>query len=227
MHGPPGSGKSSFIQALAGALNYDICLLNLSERGLGDDKLNHLLSNVVDRSIVLIEDIDAAFNKRVQTSEDGCVAFFFLGVSLNLICSYQSSVTFSGFLNALDGVASGEERIIFMTTNHLERLDPALVRPGRVDLLEHIDDARPAQARRLFTRFYKPDSERSREDSEGEEGVGVGSEEVETLGSELEERVREEEVRGRRVSMAALQGLFIRSGPREAVAGCEVLFQEK
>ena len=71
LHGPPGSGKSSFIQALAGELNYDICLLNLSERGLGDDKLNHLLSNVVERSIVVIEDIDAAFNKRVQTSEDG------------------------------------------------------------------------------------------------------------------------------------------------------------
>ena len=73
LHGPPGSGKSSFIQALAGSLSYDICLLNLSERGLADDKLIHLLSNTPERSIVLIEDIDAAFNKRVQTSEDGFV----------------------------------------------------------------------------------------------------------------------------------------------------------
>jgi mitochondrial chaperone BCS1 len=71
LYGPPGSGKSSYIQALAGSLSYDICLLNLSERGLGDDKLNHLLSNAPERSFVLIEDIDAAFNKRVQTSEDG------------------------------------------------------------------------------------------------------------------------------------------------------------
>ena len=73
LHGPPGSGKSSFIQALAGSLSYDICVLNLSERGLADDKLIHLLSNVPERSFVLIEDIDAAFNKRVQTSEDGSV----------------------------------------------------------------------------------------------------------------------------------------------------------
>jgi chaperone BCS1 len=73
LHGPPGSGKTSYIQALAGALSYDICLLNLSERGLGDDKLNHLLSNAPERSFVLIEDVDAAFNKRVQTSEDGQV----------------------------------------------------------------------------------------------------------------------------------------------------------
>jgi len=71
LHGPPGSGKTSFIQALAGSLGYDICLLNLSERGLADDKLNHLLSNAPERSFILIEDVDAAFNKRVQTSEDG------------------------------------------------------------------------------------------------------------------------------------------------------------
>jgi chaperone BCS1 len=71
LHGPPGSGKTSFIQALAGYLTYDICVLNLSERGLTDDKLFHLLSNVPERSFVLIEDIDAAFNKRVQTTEDG------------------------------------------------------------------------------------------------------------------------------------------------------------
>jgi chaperone BCS1 len=71
LHGPPGSGKTSFIQALAGALSYDICVLNLSERGLADDKLFHLLSNAPERSFILIEDIDAAFNKRVQVTEDG------------------------------------------------------------------------------------------------------------------------------------------------------------
>ena len=71
LHGPPGSGKSSFIQALAGSLSYDICVLNLSERGLTDDKLNYLMSNAPERSFILIEDVDAAFNKRVQTSEDG------------------------------------------------------------------------------------------------------------------------------------------------------------
>ncbi|KAL5489814.1 BCS1 [Sanghuangporus weigelae] len=198
LHGPPGSGKSSFIQALAGALNYDICLLNLSERGLHDDKLIHLLSNAVERSIVLIEDIDAAFNKRVQTSEDG----------------YQSSVTFSGFLNALDGVASGEERIIFMTTNHLDRLDPALIRPGRVDLLELIDDAQPSQAARLFRRFYTGDAE-------------LSNQELEELSDELAGIVQDQMDAGRRVSMAALQGLFIRTSPREAILKSKDLFVAK
>ncbi|PFH54207.1 hypothetical protein AMATHDRAFT_488 [Amanita thiersii Skay4041] len=198
LHGPPGSGKTSFIQALAGSLSYDICLLNLSERGFTDDKLNHLLSNAPERSFILIEDVDAAFNKRVQTSEDG----------------YMSSVTFSGFLNALDGVASGEERIIFLTTNHLERLDPALIRPGRVDLVEHIDDATSEQARILFTRFY----------GGGEAITGIPDEEVGQLAKELEIVIRDEMKQGRRVSMAALQGHFIRNNGRRAVEGCRSLF---
>ncbi|PCH42539.1 AAA ATPase [Wolfiporia cocos MD-104 SS10] len=201
LHGPPGSGKSSFIQALAGALSYDICLLNLSERGLADDKLIHLLSNTPERSFVLIEDVDAAFNKRVQTTADG----------------WQSSVTFSGFLNALDGVASGEERIIFMTTNHPERLDPALIRPGRVDLAVLLDDATPEQARRLFVRFYRGGDDTSAEISE------VDSKALEKLGVLVEETVEQGVRAGRRVSMAALQGLFIRSSAEEAAEGVKGL----
>ncbi|KAL6298207.1 BCS1 N terminal-domain-containing protein [Sparassis latifolia] len=204
LHGPPGSGKSSFIQALAGSLSYDLCLLNLSERGLADDKLIHLLSNTPERSFVLIEDVDAAFNKRVQTSEDG----------------YQSSVTFSGFLNALDGVASGEERVIFLTTNHPERLDPALVRPGRVDLSVLLDDATPEQARRLFVRFYG---------GGGEDGAWehIDPQTIEKMGREVEEVVKREMKLGKRVSMAALQGMFIRSTTAEAVQGIRTLFMPK
>ncbi|KAI0798024.1 mitochondrial chaperone BCS1 [Abortiporus biennis] len=205
LHGPPGSGKSSFIQALAGSLSYDICLLNLSERGLADDKLIHLLSNTPERSFVLIEDVDAAFNKRVQTSEDG----------------YQSSVTFSGFLNALDGVASGEERIIFMTTNHPERLDPALIRPGRVDLSVFIGDASPLQAKSLFMRFYGRDNQ----ESVGWEDIEPA--ELERLGESLEDFVEEQLHNGHRVSMAALQGLFIRSSARDVMDGVKTLFLEQ
>ncbi|KAJ8519468.1 hypothetical protein ONZ45_g3590 [Pleurotus djamor] len=196
LHGPPGSGKTSFIQSLAGSLSYDICLLNLSERGLTDDKLNHLLSNAPERSFILVEDIDAAFNKRVQTSEDG----------------YQSAVTFSGFLNALDGVASGEERIVFMTTNHIEKLDPALIRPGRVDLTQLVDDASPIQARSLFSQFYGGDE--------------TTANELDNLANDLENLIRTNMDEGRRISMAALQGIFIRSNSAEAIRVCKSFFNE-
>lgn len=139
LYGPPGSGKSSLIQALAGDLDYNICMINLSEKTLTDDRLNHLMNHVPERSILLLEDIDSAFNERRQSEDQG----------------YVSGVTFSGLLNALDGVASADERIIFMTTNHPERLDPALIRPGRVDYKECIDNATEEQARAMFLRFYK------------------------------------------------------------------------
>ena len=101
-----------------------------------------------------------------------------------------------------------------MTTNHLERLDPALIRPGRVDLLELIDDAQPSQAARLFKRFYAGDT-------------GVSEKELEDLGEELDGIVQDQMDVGRRVSMAALQGLFIRSAPREAVGKAKDLFVTK
>lgn len=140
LHGPPGSGKSSFIQALAGDLDYNIAILNLSERGLTDDRLNYLLTIIPKRTLVLLEDVDAAFsNRRTQSEADG----------------YRgANVTFSGLLNALDGVASAEERVLFLTTNHVERLDRALVRPGRVDMTVRLGEATRYQAGELWDRFY-------------------------------------------------------------------------
>ncbi|SCU85174.1 LAFA_0D14268g1_1 [Lachancea sp. 'fantastica'] len=138
LYGPPGSGKTSFIQALAGELDYNICIMNLSEANLTDDRLNHLMNNIPERSILLLEDIDAAFNKRTQSGEQG----------------YQSGVTFSGLLNALDGVASSEETITFMTTNHPEKLDPAIMRPGRIDYKVFIGNATPYQIGQMFMKFY-------------------------------------------------------------------------
>jgi chaperone BCS1 len=133
-----------------------------------------------------------------------------------LISRFKSSVTFSGLLNALDGVASSEERIIFMTTNHYSKLDPALIRPGRVDVQEILDDAQGEQAERLFIKFYGTSTL-----IQGE--VGLSDEEVATLGAEVGRIVDLERQAGRIISMASLQGLFIRSTAREAVQGVQSL----
>ena len=139
LYGPPGTGKTSFVQALAGILDFNIAMLSLSQRGLTDDLLNHLLLNVPARTIVLLEDADAAFGNRRQRDNEGYSG---------------ANVTYSGLLNALDGVASAEERIIFMTTNHIDRLDDALIRPGRVDMTIHLGNATEWQMAQLWDRFY-------------------------------------------------------------------------
>lgn len=143
LYGPPGCGKSSFITALAGEIEFGICLLNLSDRGLTDDRLNHLLSVAPQQSIILLEDIDAAFASREDTEK--------------LKSAYEglNRVTFSGLLNCLDGVASTEARIVFMTTNYIDRLDPALIRPGRVDFKEYVGHCSQNQLEQMYMRFYK------------------------------------------------------------------------
>lgn len=146
LHGPPGCGKSSYITALAGELSYGICVLNMSERGLTDDRINHLLAVAPQNTIILLEDIDAAFVSRTESKQ---VAAAYEGLS---------RVTLSGLLNCLDGVASTEARIVFMTTNYLDRLDPALVRPGRVDVKEYIGYCSEHQLKEMFARFYQSSS---------------------------------------------------------------------
>jgi chaperone BCS1 len=86
LHGPPGTGKTSFTQAVSGELKLNLCYLNLSNGDVDDDELNRLLAEAPPRSIILLEDIDAIFKQRDQMA--------------------ASKLSFSGFLNALDGVRS-------------------------------------------------------------------------------------------------------------------------
>lgn len=135
-HGVPGSGKTSLICALAGQFRMNLYILNLGNPYLADDHLMALLSRVSARSFVLLEDVDAAFNQRDKSDEA------------------KNKLTFSGLLNALCGAGSREGSIVFMTTNHLDRLDPALIRPGRADFRLEFEHATAEQANRMFLAFF-------------------------------------------------------------------------
>jgi energy-coupling factor transporter ATP-binding protein EcfA2 len=138
LHGEPGTGKSSLVMALAGTLKLPVYQVSLTDQTLTDSTLTLLLNAVEPGSIVLLEDVDAAFCDRA--SREG------------------SSLSFSGILNAIDGVAASEARILFMTTNHIEKLDPALIRPGRVDVKFEMTLATQAMIAQMFRHFYSQSS---------------------------------------------------------------------
>ncbi len=69
LHGPPGCGKTSFAQVLAGELQLDVCLMNLSSKDLDDDCLAELLRAAPGRSMILLEDVDAIFVDRAAAGD--------------------------------------------------------------------------------------------------------------------------------------------------------------
>eukprot|EP01087_Luapelamoeba_hula_P017600 TRINITY_DN5560_c1_g3_i1.p1 TRINITY_DN5560_c1_g3~~TRINITY_DN5560_c1_g3_i1.p1 ORF type:complete len:281 (+),score=53.08 TRINITY_DN5560_c1_g3_i1:458-1300(+) len=136
--GPPGTGKSSFLRVLAGHLKRNLALLHPVDPRMTDDSILTCMQQSPDNSIVVLEDIDALFDKDRQSK----------------LADGTCPLTFSGLLNALDGVGNKDGQIFVLTTNHPERLDPALVRPGRVDLRVDFPAATVEQAEGLFLHFY-------------------------------------------------------------------------
>jgi mitochondrial chaperone BCS1 len=134
-HGPPGTGKTSAAYALAGELRLKLCALSLTNPKLTDNVMADLLQRTPARSLILIEDIDAFFVAREK--QDARV-----------------QISFSGLLNAIDGAGAQEGRIVVLTTNHRERLDAALIRPGRIDVEVELGLATKSQLQRLMLRFF-------------------------------------------------------------------------
>lgn len=145
-HGIPGSGKTSTVVAIAGTLGLDVYILNIGDRMVSDSDLTSLMGQVPAGAVVLLEDIDAIFASR-EPGDEGDT-------------KEKTGITFSGILNAIDGVAATEGRLLFMTTNHTAKLDPALIRPGRADVDMEFGYADTDQAKRIFQRFF-PDIDES------------------------------------------------------------------
>ncbi|EPS95295.1 hypothetical protein FOMPIDRAFT_1132740 [Fomitopsis schrenkii] len=186
LYGAPGSGKTSMIQSIAGELGLNVYIVTLSRVGMDDSSLNELISNMPRRCIALMEDIDAAFTTGItrdlpsdaQPRRDGDDSKEDSpGRHEDPARSDAGSrVTLSGLLNALDGIGAQEGRILFATTNNYKALDPALCRPGRMDLHLEFRLSSRHQAESLYKCFYLPDFGADESDDAGEgdeEGAGA------------------------------------------------------
>lgn len=133
-YGCPGTGKTSMVVALASAYQRNIAIISLGgfER---DEDLFSALSELPGNSFVVIEDVDVC-GAPVGRDEK------------------TMGITLSGFLNAIDGVSSRDGIVLFMTTNNPEKLDPALLRPGRVDLAEEFTLPGPEERAQMWRGFF-------------------------------------------------------------------------
>ncbi|BFG39174.1 hypothetical protein CerSpe_254480 [Prunus speciosa] len=130
LYGPPGTGKSSLIAAMANHLKFDVFDLELASIR-SDSHLKSVVLSTTNRSILVIEDIDCTVHSK------------------------DNRFTLSGLLNFMDGLWSscGDERIIVFTTNHKDRLDPVLLRPGRMDVHIHMSYCTPSAFRILASNY--------------------------------------------------------------------------
>jgi len=136
-HGPPGTGKTTLARAIAIEYQMDIFTVNLNNVD-GDDSLIRMCTEIRPNSILLFEDIDAYFENRSSVNK-------------------KSRVTFSGLLNALDGAVNLKSVFIIITTNHIDKLDSALLRPGRIDMIHELGFAKTPEVNEYLSMFYLKD----------------------------------------------------------------------
>lgn len=143
-HGPAGTGKTSITRAMATYIGTDLYLLPLGDV-TSDKHLIELVNNVEEGSVLVFEDIDVVGTTvNRQKKNDGRR-------------NKQGGVTLGGLLQALDGVNASSRRVVVMTTNHPEKLDPALVRPGRIDLTEEIKPIDKSLAIEMANKGFGPE----------------------------------------------------------------------
>lgn len=158
LEGAPGTGKTSFVMALASTLSLPIYLLPLHTEEMNDESLIRLVSGLPPRCILLVEDVESSLAGGEMIPMKSPLPF---PPSSSTSASRTSSggggmmpkstVSMGAFLNALDGVASSEGRVLVMTTNHISSIpnSEAMLRPGRIDKVLHFTPLREEERKEM------------------------------------------------------------------------------
>ncbi|KAH8588940.1 BCS1 N terminal-domain-containing protein [Bisporella sp. PMI_857] len=161
LFGPPGTGKSSLSFAIAGYFKLKIYIVSLNSMAMNEENLSTLFAELPKQCVVLLEDIDTAgltHSREIVTESPSTPVLpqniANGGTTLVSPPPPSSRISLSALLNIIDGVAATEGRILIMTTNHIDKLDDALIRPGRVDLTVKFDLANAQMISTIFCGIY-------------------------------------------------------------------------
>jgi mitochondrial chaperone BCS1 len=156
LYGPPGTGKTSLVSALAARFKMSIYLVNLTE--FNDKSLVNAIKDIPPNSVIVFEDIDCVKTGRARLDGDELMRKQLGKPAEKPDPMEQFGVTLSGLLNALDGFNAPEDVLFVMTTNKVEALDEALLRPGRIDYRLYMGQACEDQKSELYRRFFPSSS---------------------------------------------------------------------
>lgn len=152
LYGPPGTGKTSLVSAIAGKFAMSIYAINLTD--FIDRTLMKAINDVPQGSIVLFEDVDCMSSTKARPDRAEKPAGTPPDKPEEKSLTNKFGVTMSGLLNVLDGFHAPDDVLFMMTTNKIEALDPALLRPGRIDYRLYLGVASEQQKRELYRRFF-------------------------------------------------------------------------
>jgi len=151
-YGPPGTGKTSL--ASAARFGLSVYLMNLND--FSDRSLKKAVNDVPEHSIILFEDIDCMRTDNVRPRSDDAGKSDKPAEKRGRADPF--GVTLSGLLNVLDGFSAPDSVLFVMSTNKIEALDPALLRPGRIDYKLYLGKAAESQKIQLYRKFFPQSS---------------------------------------------------------------------
>lgn len=165
LYGPPGTGKTSIIRAVQSHFAADLYQIPLNE--LNDAGLVNCLSNIPPNGFGIAEDFECikALQKVKEEADDlAPIPGLDATQAKKLKKAVESAeklggsrITRTGFLNAVDGVIPLDETIVFFTTNHLDLVDPAVIRDGRFDKLIYVGNLSDSSIRKYGHAMYGDD----------------------------------------------------------------------
>lgn len=161
LYGPPGTGKTTAIKTIAYEWQMDVYQIDVNDPSVNDHSIVKILNNLgsSNQKIVAIEDIDSAFaDKEKVAQETRSLPTALVGATVAKMEGVASPkfLTYSGLLQALDGLCSNQTGVItIMSTNHIERLGDAIMREGRIDLRIYMGPCCRQQIEKMTLHFIK------------------------------------------------------------------------